>query len=145
MRAHGAGMDRWSLRVAAYAGLMTDAYLPFRLDQGGTDPCLVLAGPARPLRPSARGNPAAAPGHQRALIHEVSSRGPITQQFHDKETGMATTVRTPAAKPPAKRSPMTSTRKTALVAGIFYLITFISIPTLALYGPVTNHRDRSPS
>ncbi|MFY9927099.1 MAG: DUF4386 domain-containing protein [Streptosporangiaceae bacterium] len=36
---------------------------------------------------------------------------------------------------------MTSTRKTALVAGIFYLITFVSIPTLALYGPVKNHRD----
>ena len=36
---------------------------------------------------------------------------------------------------------MTSLRKTALVAGIFYLITFISIPTLALYGPVKNHRD----
>ena len=36
---------------------------------------------------------------------------------------------------------MDSTRKTALVAGIFYLITFISIPTLALYGPVTKHRD----
>jgi hypothetical protein len=31
---------------------------------------------------------------------------------------------------------MTSTRKTALVAGVFYLITFVSIPTLALYGPV---------
>jgi hypothetical protein len=29
---------------------------------------------------------------------------------------------------------MTSLRKTALVAGIFYLITFISIPTLFLYG-----------
>jgi len=29
---------------------------------------------------------------------------------------------------------MTALRKTALVAGIFYLITFISIPTLALYG-----------
>ena len=54
---------------------------------------------------------------------------------------MATTVRIPAAKPPAKRVPMTSTRKTALVAGVFYLITFISIPTLALYGPVKNHRD----
>ena len=36
---------------------------------------------------------------------------------------------------------MTSTRKTALVAGVFYLITFVSIPTLALYGPVKNHRD----
>jgi hypothetical protein len=36
---------------------------------------------------------------------------------------------------------MGSTRKTALVAGVFYLITFISIPTLALYGPIKNHRD----
>jgi hypothetical protein len=54
---------------------------------------------------------------------------------------MATTVQTPAAKPPVKRIPMSSTRKTALVAGIFYLITFISIPTLALYGPIKNHRD----
>jgi hypothetical protein len=58
-----------------------------------------------------------------------------------KETDMATTVRTPAAKPPATRIPMTSLRKTALVAGVFYLITFISIPTLALYGPLKNHRD----
>ena len=54
---------------------------------------------------------------------------------------MATTVQTPATKPTAKRIPMSSTRKTALVAGIFYLITFISIPTLALYGPIKNHRD----
>ena len=54
---------------------------------------------------------------------------------------MATTVRTAARKPQAKGVPMTSTRKTALVAGIFYLITFISIPTLALYGPIKNHQD----
>src|SRR6201981_374865 len=50
---------------------------------------------------------------------------------------MTTTMHATATKPAA----MTSLRKTALVAGIFYLITFISIPTLALYGPVKNHRD----
>jgi hypothetical protein len=41
----------------------------------------------------------------------------------------------------ATRNPMASTRKTALVAGVFYLLTFVSIPTLALYGTVENHRD----
>src|SRR6266487_4814428 len=58
-----------------------------------------------------------------------------------KETDMATTVRTSAPKPSATRVPMTSLTKPALVPGIFYLTTFISIPTLALYGPVKNHRD----
>ena len=54
---------------------------------------------------------------------------------------MATTVRTPATNPQATRIPMSPARKTALVAGVFYLITFVSIPTLALYGPVKNHPD----
>lgn len=35
-----------------------------------------------------------------------------------------------------RRVPMDSLRKTSLAAGLLYLITFVSIPTLALYGPV---------
>ena len=47
---------------------------------------------------------------------------------------MTTTATTTTAAP--KRLPMTALRKTSLTAGILYLITFVSIPTLSLYAPV---------
>ena len=51
---------------------------------------------------------------------------------------MSTTVRTKATT----RVPMDSTRKTALVGGAFYVITFAaSIPALLLLAPVLNHPD----
>jgi hypothetical protein len=49
------GMDRWALRVAAYAGLMTDRYPPFRLDLGGGDAGAMTVGPqAHPAQGAAR-------------------------------------------------------------------------------------------
>jgi hypothetical protein len=42
----------------------------------------------------------------------------------------------PVVEPTTKGVPVNSTRKTALVAGIFYLVTFVSIPTLGLYSTV---------
>jgi hypothetical protein len=50
---------------------------------------------------------------------------------------MTTTTQPTRGKTTATKGvPMDSLRKTALVAGLLYVITFVSIPTLVLYGPV---------
>ena len=46
------GMNRWVFRVAAYAGLMTDVYPPFRLDLGGHEPPAESAAESVPQAPT---------------------------------------------------------------------------------------------
>src|SRR3954447_20220279 len=49
------GLNRWVYRVTAYVALMTDAYPPFRLDQGPADPGGVVPTPSTPDPPATTG------------------------------------------------------------------------------------------
>jgi hypothetical protein len=55
------GLARWSLRVVAYVALLTDAYPPFRLDQGAREPG-DGGGPPGPAGAAGAGGGAGVPG-----------------------------------------------------------------------------------
>ncbi|MET9232235.1 DUF4389 domain-containing protein [Lentzea sp. NPDC003310] len=59
------GMDRWVLRVAAYSGLMTDTYPPFRFDAGGDEPATTTIDQTPPPPP---GHGGWTPGRVAAVV-----------------------------------------------------------------------------
>src|SRR5829696_1740291 len=82
-------------------------------------------GPARP--------PAEGAGHRVAARLRHLRRTP---RPHVNAGRRSDALRRPAYAIQPKGTPMTSLRKTAFVAGMLYLITYLAIPTIALYGPV---------
>ncbi|HET9077156.1 MAG TPA: DUF4389 domain-containing protein [Acidimicrobiales bacterium] len=106
------GMNRWVLRVVAYAALMTDQYPPFRLDMGGHEAGATMTVPS----------PAAgAPGS----VTEPEATSP----------GRLAPPAGPGAPPPSPGRGWTALRVVSVVAGSIMAV--VSVGLLAAGGAAT--------
>ncbi len=105
-----ANAHRWVLRAAAYAGLVTDRYSPFRLDMASSEPggrlSIPPAGPGAGPGPAADGVPAAGPG-----AHEYRPAPPLP----------------PGPPPPAAAPGWTAGRIIALVTGSVLILVSLGL------------------